>query len=183
MRVPRGQLAQAEQRRQRPRAPSPRPRGEDRVGELRVDGLSLGVQRLEAVPVLGQRPLAALDPPPRLLGGDLEPDDDVAAERFADPLRAHRPAAERDHAAVGVLEQLAHLGGLEASELLLAATPEEPRDRHPELALEQLVGLDRLQAGGARGVGGGRLAGAHEADEDDRRPAGRRRASACVVPL
>jgi hypothetical protein len=60
---------------------------------------------------------------------------------------------------------------------------EEPGDRHPELALEQLVGLDRLQAGGARGVGGGRLARAHESDEDDRRPPGHRRGWARVLLL
>ena len=82
-------------------------------------------------------------------------------------------AAERNHAAVDVLQQLADLRSLEAPELLLAPVAEEPRDRHPELALQQLVGLDRLDAGRPGCVGGRRLAGAHEADQDDRRAPGR----------
>ena len=142
------------------------------------------MQLLEAVTVLCQRPIASSpDSPPRLLGGHLQPDDHVAGESVADPLRAHRPAAQRDHAAVHVLKQLTNLSGLEGPKLVLAAAPEEPRDRHPDLALEELVGLDRLQAGGACGVRRRRLAGAHEANEDDRRPAVLRRGSFRVLPL
>jgi hypothetical protein len=99
----------------------------------------------------------------------------VAVERLSHPHRAHRASSERDHTAIGVLEQLPHLRLLEAAELLLASPPEEPGDRHPELSLEQLVRLDRIHAGGSRGASRDGFPGSHEAHEDDRGAAGVRR--------
>ena len=96
----------------------------------------------------------------------------MPAKRPPDPLRAHGTPAEGDDPAVGVLEQLAHLGRLQAPELLLAPTPEEACDRHPDLALQELVGLDRLEPRRAGCGGGEALSRAHEADEDERRPLG-----------
>ena len=81
-----GQLPQAEERRQRSRRHVLIARGQDRVGELGVDRLALGVKSLEAGAILGQRPVGSLDPPPGLLGRDLKPDDHVVAERPSHPL-------------------------------------------------------------------------------------------------
>jgi hypothetical protein len=92
----------------------------------------------------------------------------VPVQRPSHPLRAHRPAAQREHAAVGVLQELPDLGLLQGAELLFAAAPEEGRDRHADLALQELVCLDRVDARRPRRVRGGRLAGPHEADEDER---------------
>src|SRR5437763_13942208 len=92
----------------------------------------------------------------------------MALERLAHPARAHRTSPEGDDAAVGVFQELADLLGLEATELLLASAAEEAGDRHPDLALQELVRLDRLDARGPRRVCGGRLARPHEAHEDQR---------------
>ena len=139
------------------------------------------MERVEALAVPGQWAAASLDPPPGLLGRYLEPDDDVAAQRLPNPLRVHRTTAERDYPTVRVLEDSLDLRGLETSKLLLATAPEEGDDRHAELLLEDVVGIDRVQAGGARGVGSSRLPRSHEADEDDRGAAARG-ASLLVAP-
>src|SRR3954447_7734489 len=129
---------------------------------------------VEACAVPRQRAIASLDARPCLLCRDLKPDDDVALELATNSLRINSAAAERDHTAVGVLQELADLGRLECPELLLAAVPEERDDGHPHLLLEQVVGLGRVQAGRPGRLGGLRLPRRHEADEDDGGLASRR---------
>jgi hypothetical protein len=126
------------------------------------------VQGLELLPVPGEGPIASLDSPPRLGRRHLEPHDDVPTQRPPHALRAHRASAQRDRASLRILEELAHLGLLEVAELLLPPLAEEPGNRHPELALEKLVGLHRGEPGFPRRLRGGGLSRAHEAHEDDR---------------
>ena len=75
------------------------------------------------------------DPPPGLGRVDLQPDDGVAPERGADPLAEDAAAAERDGAAVGLLQQGTDDLGLARPEAVLAVALEGLGDRHPELAL------------------------------------------------
>ena len=138
---------------------------------LLVDRLALAMKLLEALAVFCQRPAASLDPPPRLLGGDLEPDDDVAVQGLPDPLRVNGAAAQRDHPAVGVLEQALDLRRLPGPKLALPALAEEVMIGMPSSVLEQVVGVHRLEPGASARLRGGGLAGPHEADEDERRGA------------
>ena len=85
----------------------------------------------------------------------------MAAERLADPLGEDAAAAERDRAAVGLLEQGADDLGLARPERLLAVALEGLGDRHPELGFHQRVDLGRLQP---------RLAGGGERRRSCRRP-------------
>ena len=139
------ELGQGRDRGNRRRGPARRRREDHRVGELLVERQALGVERAELGLVAGQRAVAAGGPPPGVLGADRQPDDDVAVERVADPLGEDAAAAERDRAAVGALEQRADDLGLALPERRLAVALEELGDRRAELALEQLVGLGRLQ--------------------------------------
>ena len=68
-------------------------------------------------------------------GVDLQPDDDVAAERLAHPLGEDAAAAERDRAAVGLLQQRADDLGLARAEGLLAVLLEGLGDRLAEAPL------------------------------------------------
>jgi hypothetical protein len=144
-------------------------RGQHRVGQLPVEGLPSRQQCLECGLIAGQRPRRALGAAPGLGDLDLQPDDDVAAQRLRHPGGEDAAAAERDRAAVGVLEQRHDDLGFAAPELLLAVAVPELADRHLDVAGDQLVDLGRLQARlgcGAQGVG---LARPHEPDEDERR--------------
>ena len=76
----------------------------------------------------------------------------MAVERLADALGEHAAPAERDRAAAGPSEQVADQRLLAAAKLGLALGGEELGDRHPELGLEQLVGVEPLEPGGARGA-------------------------------
>ena len=143
--------------------------GEDGVRERVVERAALGVQRLEALAVARQRP-----PPARTLPRDnridVEQHDDVALERVTHARRADRPAAERDRRAWRRGEQLAHDLLLQRAERGFAMRGEVVLDRPPETLLDDRVGVDGPAAERRRRrTGGGRLAGAHEADEDERR--------------
>ena len=176
-------LAETEERRQRSADQPLVGGGQHGVGKPRVDRLALTMKLLEALAVFCQRPAASLHPPPRLLGGDLEPDDDVAVEGLPDPLRVNGAAAQRDHPAVGVVEQALDLRRLQGPKLLLPALAEEGDDRHAELLLEHVVGVHRLQARCLSRLRGGGLASPHEADEDERRGAPRRAIAVGVAAL
>src|SRR6185503_17493294 len=84
-----------------------------------------------------------------------------------------RAAAQGDHVArAGALEQLDAQRLLARAERRLAVAVELLLDRVAELLLEQPVGVQRARAEDRGDVaGGGRLAGAHEAEEDERAPA------------
>ncbi len=139
------------------------------VGHRLVEGHPVAVQLREAGPVAGQGPPAARGPPPGALGIDLQVHNGVAAERLADALGLHGAAAERDHRSVAAGQQLADDLLLALAEGLLPLAVEEALDRLAQRELELAVGVDRARAqlGGQRTCAG-RLAGAHEADEDER---------------
>jgi hypothetical protein len=107
----------------------------DRVGELLVERPPHVEQAGDVLERLRQRAVGVGDPPPGLLGVELEQDDDMATERRADPLGEHAAAAEGDRTAVGGLQQLADDLRLAGAEGLLAVALEGRRDRHAELAL------------------------------------------------
>ncbi len=97
----------------------------------------------------------------------------MPGERVADALGLHGAAAERHHLGVVALEQLADDLLLARPEGLLALAVEERLDRLADALLHLAVRVERLRAqlGGER-PGAGRLAGTHEAHQDDRPAAG-----------
>ena len=105
---------------------------------------------------------------PRLLGTDLEMHHRVRREGLAHALGSQRAPAERDDARVGPREELEDRLLLARAEGVLALAVEPALDRLPERLLDLAVGVERLDAQvGSGDPGGGRLAGAHEADEDE----------------
>ena len=108
--------------------------------------------------VAGQRAVVAGGPRPRRLVADVHPHDRVVGQRRPDALGLHRPAAERDPRGTRAQRAQDDLL-LMAAKAPLAVDGEELRDRHPELLLEQPVGVEDVVEG--RG-----LAGPHEADEN-----------------
>ena len=141
-----------------------------RVGQLFVERQAGRQQVADRIGGARQRAVGVGDPAPGLGRVDLQPDDGVAGHRRADPRREHAAAAERDRAAVvGLLQQRADHLGLALAEALLAVALEGLGDRAAEGVFHQLVDLGRRQPFAARRRQRGRLAGAHEADEDDRR--------------
>ena len=99
----------------------------------------------------------------------------MACQRLPDALGAKRPAPQGDDLLPGsAFEQLEHQGLLARPERRLALAVEERGDRLPQLAREQRVGVQRPAAERSGGLpGGGRLAGAHEADEHEGAPRAR----------
>ena len=98
----------------------------------------------------------------------------MAAQRGPHPLGVKRAAAERDHAALGRVEQAGDQRLLAGAERRLPLAVEERGDRLAELGLEQPVGVAGRHAERRRHLArGGRLARAHEADEDDGAAQGR----------
>ena len=93
-----------------------------------------------------------------------------AAQGLLDLLGLDGATAERDHGAVGLVEQLERRALLDLAERRLAVLAEVVGDRHADLLLDPLVGVDHpLAQDVGDHPGAGRLAGPHEADEDDRR--------------
>ena len=93
----------------------------------------------------------------------------MLGERVADRRGPDRATAQRDHRGAGS-EQLERHPLLDIAETRLAVLGEHRRDRLAEPLLDHRVDVDRLdveRVGGA--ARGGRLAGAHEADADERR--------------
>jgi hypothetical protein len=133
------------------------------------------VQGAEPVAVARQRAAAAAGAAPRRVGVDVEEDDGVALQQLAHARGRDGAAAERDDRGVVALEQVAHDVLLERPERALAVAGEVGLDRRAEARLDLVVGVDRAAAERGRcGAGGRRLAGAHEADEDERAYAVRR---------
>ncbi len=96
----------------------------------------------------------------------------MAGQRVAHALGEHASAPERDHRVrAGVAQQLAHELLLRRAERLLAVQLELARHRMTEALGQQRVAVER-RAAERRGelAGGGRLAGAHEADQDECHP-------------
>src|SRR5436305_15337208 len=93
----------------------------------------------------------------------------MAPERLADARGEHAAAAERDRAAVRLLQQLANDLGLATAERLLPVLFEGAADRLAEPLFHQVVDLGRLQPGLAGRGESGRLAGPHQAGDDQRR--------------
>jgi hypothetical protein len=129
------------------------------------------VQRPEGLAVAGQRPAAAGGARPGRLRVDVHEHGDVPRQRRADALGPQRPAPERDHPAVGALEQLAGDLLLASPERRLALAVEDVGDRLAQLLLDEPVGvLGALPERRGDLVGDGALPRAHEADEDQRPP-------------
>jgi hypothetical protein len=101
----------------------------------------------------------------------------MSRERLAHQRRGDSAAAERHDRAGRRREQLAHDLLLELAERALAVRREVVVDALAEPLLDDRVGVDRAPAERRRDrTRGGRLAGAHEADEGERALAyGRRR--------
>jgi hypothetical protein len=116
---------------------------------------------LELLAVARERAPAAGRAPPRAGGVDLEQHHRVRVQRRPYALAQDGAAAERDDLGRAV-EELAHDALLDLAERGLALTVEERLDRSPDLGLDQRVAVSAGQR-----AGGGRLAGAHEADEDE----------------
>ena len=132
-----------------------------------VERLPLLVQRPEGRLVLGQRPVAAADAAPGLLGIDLDEDRHGAiSERRTNLIDSDCATAQRyhcwGHRAQGV-DRVLRLAEPEGS---LTSGLEDPRDRlHP---LDLGVDVDERPPEPFRqGFAEGRFAGAHEADQGD----------------
>jgi hypothetical protein len=125
------------------------------------------VERVEALLVLRERPVAAADARPRGRGVDLDVNrEGVLAESSPDLLRLDGAAAERDDRGALVDERLERGLGFEQAEFRLAALAEHLRDRLTQRALELAVEVDEPPAEALRRLRSERgLARAHEADE------------------
>jgi hypothetical protein len=123
------------------------------------------VERVEALAVAGQGTVAERgDALPGGVGVDLQQHDGVLAERLAHPLGAERAPTQRHGTPVGTAQRLQHDLLLPRPEGGFSLTLEEGGDSLPQLALEQLVGIESVGVGGPSGR---RLARPHEADEDE----------------
>ena len=142
----------------------------DRVGERLIERAAPAVQRFKRRAIAGQWSFAARAAPPGERERDVQPHDEMSAQRSARSLRADRAAAQRDDLPAGrALEQLADDGLLDGAKRRLAVTREGLGDRAAETLLDQPVGVDGGDAAKRRKRSRrGRLAGAHEADDDDR---------------
>ena len=137
------------------------------VGGVVVERPPLVVERPECGLVLRERPVAAANPPPRLLRLDLDEHRQRALpQRLPDLVGPDRTAAERDHGGRARREGVARVLRLAQPECRLAAGLEDPRDRL--LALDLGVDVDERPPE-LRGelLAEGRLARAHEADQSD----------------
>ncbi len=103
--------------------------GDDRVRGVLVQRRASGEQPGERVAVAGERAALAGGAAPRGLEVDVDEHDGVAAQRRARALGQHRPAAERDDAAVGAVEH-------RRDELLLRG-PERRLARAVEVRLDR----------------------------------------------
>ena len=146
-------------------------RGVDVVG-ARVRGIvverpPLLVQRPERGRVLRERPVAALDAVPGLLGTDLDEDRQGSiAQGLSDLVRPDGPSAEGDHGRARRVERLAGELRLAQTKRCLAPGFEDLRDRLLTLDLpvdihERTAELLRERAAERR------LARPHEADQGD----------------
>ncbi len=142
------------------------------VGERLVELRAVGVELVEAAAVAGERPALAGRAPPRLVGLHLEVDDGVIGQRLAHALGREGAAADGDDSAVRApVEQAQDDLLLASTECGLALALEVRLDRLAELGLDLAVGVERLGRKLGRDLTGGcRLAGSHEADEDECSP-------------
>jgi hypothetical protein len=96
----------------------------------------------------------------------------VRAQLGADALGEHRSPSQRDHRlGRGALQELAHEPLLAGAEGLFAVQLELACERMPEALGQQRIAVEGFASQRARELaGGGRLAGAHEADQDECHP-------------
>src|SRR4051812_27739231 len=95
--------------------------------------------------------------------------DGVRREGLSDGCGTERSAAQGDHARVRAGEQAEHHLLLARAKRLVALAIVELLDRLAELVLELVVGVERFRPELRRDAAcRGRLAGTHEADEDER---------------
>ena len=92
----------------------------------------------------------------------------MPAERLAHALGLHGTTAQSDDPSVAAGQQLAHHLLLACAKGSLTVAIEVLLDRLAQRSLELAVGVDGARSQlGRKGTGTGRLAGAHEADEDE----------------
>ena len=148
------------------------------LGE-RIDRVALVhqvFQRLLGVLGLQQRPMIALvDPLPQYLEIGLQPHRDATAlDLLARLLVDEGAAASRNDPRTGAQQALDD-PRLEGAELLFAIGGKEFADRHARDALDLIVGVDEGQPELVCGhAADRRLAGSHQADEDEIAPSQRR---------
>jgi hypothetical protein len=93
----------------------------------------------------------------------------MTAQERAGRLVAERATAERDHGAIAASENVRGDGRLPAPELLLALTREEIRDTGGREALDLAIEIEeRAVQPPSERPAHGRLAGSHEAGNNDR---------------
>ena len=124
------------------------------IRDIGIERATLLVAAAKVVGILRERAVAAADALPAGVDVDVEPDDGrVLLQQLAHPRRRHGAAAEVEQPRRSRQQLLDHLR-LAAAECILAVVEQLQRDR--------LIALDA-----AEHSRGGRLAGAHEADERD----------------
>ena len=121
----------------------------------------------EACAIPRERPIRSLRSAPRGLRIDVDPGDGVPLERAPHLVDLDRSAAKRDQRGPRALEELEHDVALTLTERRLPLALEEAGDWLSEALLQRAVGIERLAPCALREVPHrARLAGAHEADED-----------------
>ena len=142
-----------------------------RVGDLVVERHALLVAPAKLRLVLRERPVAVAHALPRGVDVDLEEHvEREVGQRRARERRLDDSAAGGDHRPVAVpQQQLLHEDlRLECAEAVLAVLCEELGDRRAELLLDHLVEVEERPVEAPRHLAADRrLAGSHEADEDD----------------
>ncbi len=134
------------------------------------------MQGEELLAVAGERALGAAllcaHALPRGARLDVQQHGHMAGQRVAHALGSDAAAPERDHRVrSGVVQQLAHQLLLRRAERRLAAQLELARHRMTEALGQQRVAVERPAAERPGELAGhGRLAGAHEADQDECHP-------------
>ena len=144
----------------------------DRIGRGRVGDPARTVQVAKAIVLDGERPLALIGTHalPRGRERHIEPHRSrLRGKRLPCSLAREHAATRSDHGPVAPLEQLADHVLLEHAERRFAVLGEDPRDRLSRGTLELGVGIEERPLEIAREQGADRrLAGSHEADEDER---------------
>jgi hypothetical protein len=142
-----------------------------RVGDLLVQGHAPLVATAKLGLVACQRPVALPNPLPRRVHIDLEKHvEREVRERGAREGRLDDSAAGGDHRPVAVAQQqLFHQDlGLQRAKAVLAVLRKDLRDRRLQLLLDHLVEVEELPVQpSCHLTADRRLAGSHEADEDD----------------
>jgi len=135
-----------------------------RVGHSSIEGPALVVETAERLLVLTQRTVAPFHPLPRGIDVDVDQDRERApGRRLAHQRRLDRPPAECEHRRLRLGEKLTRSNLLDRPERLLTLC-----EQRGDVDAELVVDIDGAAPQPLRHRRGkGRLAGAHEADEDE----------------